>query len=203
MNIKPRWVIFDVGGVIFDYVSAFQTIAQYLKVDETYLIQQVFQNIGPGVLGEITFDEDLKNALIYLKRLHEFEKVRSLWWDQKWIVTDTSLLIRELKTHGYQLALFTNNWIDMGKKIYSFSPEIQAMDKRFESSKEKLCKPDRKFYELVEKKTHSAGKNIFFIDDTMKNLDTAITMNWQTFHYALGSDYGKISNDKIRSLLLR
>lgn len=203
MNKKPKWVIFDVGGVIFDYVKAFQTIAQYLKVDETYLIQQVFQNIGPGVLGEITFDEDLKNALIYLKRLHEFDKVRSLWWNPKWIVPDTSALIRELKVQGYHLALFTNNWVDMGEKIYTFSPEIQTMDKRFESSKEKLCKPNRKFYELVERETHSSGNNIMLIDDTIKNLDTATEMKWQTYHYGLGDDDGKTSNNKIRKLLLK
>lgn len=203
LTSKPRWILFDVGGVIFDYVSAFCAIAQYLKVSEEFFVQQIFQTVGPGILGQITFDEELKNALKHFDQVHEHQKVLSLWWDKKWFVSDTLTLIKELKLDDYKLAIFTNNWMDMAEKIYSLSPEIQSVHKRFESSKEKLYKPDIKFYELVESKTCSSDQNIFFIDDTRINLDTARLMNWQTFHYALGNDNGKTSNDKIRSLLLK
>lgn len=202
MKQTPKWVLFDVGGVIFDYKSAFRDIAIYLNVDEKRVGEEIFKYIGPGELGEITFESVWEKVLESFQKHHEKEAVLSMWWDLNRWVTDTRILLQELNDAGYLLALFTNNWVGMGVKTAAFLPELSLMKTTFESSIEKLRKPDKTFYEIVEQRINSSGKHIFFIDDTENNIATANDMGWQTFHYQLNKDNGKKSNNKLRRLLL-
>lgn len=46
-----------------------------------------------------------------------------------------------------------------------------------------MRKPDESFYALLEDKVGTTGRDIFFIDDAIKNLPLAETKGWQTFHF--------------------
>ena len=153
---KPEWVIFDVGGVIFDYKSAFAEIAQYLEIEKETIADKIAAFQGDPERGGILFEEILQCVLKDLQKAHEYEKVSKLWWDVRWFLTGTRELTKELKQAGYKLAFLTNNWAGMGDRILQEVPEFHIIDMLFESSKEGLRKPEMAFYELVEKRTGGA-----------------------------------------------
>lgn len=199
---KPIWVIFDVGGVIFDYQKAFQEIAKYLEIEKNVISEKVASYRGQSERGGILFEDILKQTLSDLQKSHEYENVSGLWWDTEKFLSGTKDLAIDLKKAGYKLAFLTNNWEGMADKILSTVPEYSIIDMIFESSKEGYIKPEAEFYTLVEKKTGAKGKEIYFIDDVKLYIDAAKNHNWQTFFYVLGKDAGKQSNTEIRKNLL-
>jgi epoxide hydrolase-like predicted phosphatase len=202
MNKKPTWIIFDIGNVLFNSDSAFRDIAEYLKVDERHIDELIIQYLGDNELGKMTLEGVWKNLLKKLNKQNEYKKVIEIWWDMKRWITDTKLLIYELNKAGYKLAILTNNWAGMGKRILNDVAEFSVIDRVFESSVEGLRKPDIKFYKLSEKRIGTSGKDIYFIDDSKKNIEAAKKIRWQTFLYSLGNDNGKSANDLIRKELL-
>lgn len=201
-HIKPEWVIFDVGGVIFDYQSAFAEIAKYLEIEKEHIADRVAEFQGDPERGGILFEEILQRVLADLQKAHEYEKVSKMWWDIQWFLSGTRQLARDLKQAGYKLAFLTNNWAGMGDRILQEMPEFSMIDMLFESSKEGLRKPEMALYQLVENRTGATGSSIYFIDDSPKFISAAKERDWQTFLYELGTDKGESANKRIREYLL-
>jgi epoxide hydrolase-like predicted phosphatase len=199
---KPTWVIFDIGGVLFDSDSAFRDIASYLDTDKEILTQGIIKFLGKSELGIMSFEEVWKNLLKSLNKHDDHQKVIEIWWDMKRWVSDTKSLIFELKKAGYKLAILTNNWTGMRKRILNDVKEFTLIDKIFESSTEGLRKPDVNFYKFVEKQINAYAGDIYFIDDSNKNIEAAKEIKWLTFLYSLENDHGKKSNALIRKELL-
>lgn len=62
-----------------------------------------------------------------------------------------------------------------------------------------LMKPDVKIYELAEAHSGFHGEQILFIDDKQENIDTAITLGWQTFHFDFHSPEESV--DQLKKLV--
>ncbi|PIR79911.1 MAG: hypothetical protein COU25_02860 [Candidatus Levybacteria bacterium CG10_big_fil_rev_8_21_14_0_10_35_13] len=202
MNKKPKWVIFDVGQVLYDYKGFIKDSAKYLNINKEDLQNRFTEILITSELGGLTFEEFWLGILRLQQKEHELQNIMNMWWDIERYVKDTRLLLKELHDTNYSIALFSNNWPNMGKKILEIISKDGVIKEFFESSVEKLRKPDIKFYELAERKMGAKGKEIYFIDDKKENLITANILGWQTFLYRLGKDGGKKSNDKIRKQLL-
>jgi len=202
MNKKPKWVIFDVGQVLYDYKGFIKDSAKYLNINKEDLQNRFTEILITSELGGLTFEEFWLGILRLQQKEHELQNIMNMWWDIERYVKDTRLLLKELHDTNYSIALFSNNWPNMGKKILEIISKDGVIKEFFESSVEKLRKPDIKFYELAERKMGAKGKEIYFIDDKKENLITANILGWQNFLYRLGKDGGKKSNDKIRKQLL-
>jgi epoxide hydrolase-like predicted phosphatase len=203
MNTKPKWVVFDVGQVLYDYEHFVTDAAKHLRMELRLLKAELDKIFLKSMKGEMTFKEVWQEVLKEGGKEKELKKILRIWWDSKKFVADTKLLMKQLHKKGYSIALFTNNWPNMTKGLLKNIDEGSFIIKHmFESSVEHLRKPDKKFYKIVEKKTKAKGNEIYFIDDRKINLDTAESLGWQTFLYNLGRDGGKTSNDKIRKQLL-
>lgn len=203
MNKKPKWVIFDVGQVLYDYLAFMNDASRHLNVEIMFLKAELDEIVEKSMKGERTFEEVWGQFLKAQGKENELEKILEIHWDSKKFVSDTKLLIKQLHRKGYSIALFTNNWPNMTERILKkINDDSSVIKHMFESSVEKLRKPDIIFYELVQDRTGAKGNEIFFIDDKKENLTTAEVLGWQTFLYELGKDGGKTSNDKIRKQLL-
>ena len=199
---KPVWVIFDVGQVLYDYKKSIETIAKHLKIEEKDLYFEMDKIINKAEEGELTFEQTWKAVLKEIKLEEEFENIQRIYWSMEFFLVETRNLLFDLYEKKYKLALFTNNWPGMMQKFLDILPLQQVISEIFESSVEKLRKPDIKFYHLVESRTKAKGKEIFFIDDRPENLETARNLGWQTFLYKTQEDRGISSNQKLRKLLL-
>lgn len=201
-HTTPKQIIFDVGGVIFDYKNADKQVSYLLNVSEQQLADSKSKYVYKGELGGITHEKVWENVLKELRRYHQYDNVLTTWWSAEHWILDTKVLIQELHEAGYPIAIFTNNWAGMGETTLEKLELSSIVIKRFESSIEGLRKPNIVFYKLIEKRTQAHGQEIYFIDDTERNIKIAKKRQWQTFHYDLGSDRGKTSNDLIRKELL-
>lgn len=88
-------------------------------------------------------------------------------------------------------------------KSVKLNQDLNLFSQAIESSKEGLRKPDPKIYERLELAIHSSEDEIYFIDDSEANLETAIERCWRVFHYSLGTDSGRTSNNLIRKDLIK
>lgn len=199
--IKPEWIIFDVGGVLFDYKRAFDAINKHLATDSSHIMNVIEKYIGSGELGTATFNQVWLDILEPLNKANELDKVIDMWWSHEFWLKDTLNLVKELRKSGYRLAILTNNWNDMGPRLLNV-PGIDNFDYIFESSDIKLRKPDPAVFQYVEDKIQTTGKDILLIDDTEKNVVAAKSFGWQSLLYKLGDDKGATSNCNLRMELL-
>ncbi len=179
---KPKWIIFDVGGVLFDYKRAFNAINKHLATDSSHIMNVIEKYIGSGELGTATFNQVWLDILKPLHKENELGWVVDMWWSEEYWYQDTLYLVNELKKSGYHLAILTNNWNDMGPKL-KLVPGINNFDYIFESSVIKLRKPDPAIFQYVEGKIDATGNDILLIDDTKKNVTAAQSIGWQTLFY--------------------
>ncbi len=200
--IKPKWIIFDVGGVLFDYKRAFDAINKHLETDSNHIMSVLDKYIGSGELGTITFDQVWLDILKPLNKQNELSRVTDMWWSEEFWLQDTINLVSELKNAGYHLTILTNNWNDMGPKLLHIKG-MENFEYIFESSDIKLRKPDPAIFQYVETKIHEIGSSILLIDDAEDNVEAAKSFGWQSFLYKLGGDHGITSNNAIRKKLLQ
>ncbi len=74
--------------------------------------------------------------------------------------------------------------------------------KKFMEIQSCMRNPEKEIFLYVEKTLQATGEQIFFIDDRLENIQAAKERHWQTFHYDLGNDEGKTSNDTLRKILI-
>lgn len=172
-HMLPKWTIFDVGGVMFDYRNADKQVSHLLNVSELQLTKSKYKYGDKGELGGITHEQVWENALKELHQYDQYNQVLATWWNAEHWILDTKPLIQELHEEGYHIAIFTNNWAGMGETTFEKLGLLPVISQRFESSVEGLKKPDIAFYELVESRIQAHGKEIYFIDDSEMNIEVA------------------------------
>lgn len=82
------------------------------------------------------------------------------------------------------IGLLTNMYPGMLTEIkkHNLLPDI-SWDIIIDSSVVKLQKPDSKIFALAEQKAGFSGKEILFVDNTLKNIKAAKKFGWQTCFY--------------------
>ncbi len=204
MNQKPTWVIFDIGNVLFNIERFVKDLANKYKIDPNNLIRQIDAvDEESGFDGKITITEFWRKVLQEFDLEQELDTVMTMWHDEEeyWI-KDTKNLLKELQNAGYNLAIITNNWKDQTEHLRKNLSDFVSPEYIFESSVEKLSKPDMKFFQLVEDRIKAKESDILFIDDVKNYLAAARKLHWQVFQYSIGDDLGKATNDILRKLLL-
>ncbi|HEU4966104.1 MAG TPA: HAD-IA family hydrolase [Candidatus Saccharimonadales bacterium] len=191
--IRPTWIVFDVGGVLLDWRSSLAAVAYDLGITRDQLFDVLFNqsvtiNIGARMnIGELTAEEGWRMVLQELgKEDISSEHVLARSHAPEFWSKDALQLIPKLRDAGYKLAIMSNSWLGLTKpeKKDQFPKELQLFDTIFDSSVEGIKKPDPAFYELVEKRTGCAGRELLFIDDEPKNLEVAEERGWQAFLYS-------------------
>jgi len=201
--MKPKWVIFDVGKVLYNFGQFCADIAKLLGVEEETLLNQVNIQAKLGFRGEISVEEHWRRVLTGINFEHKFREIMDIWNnDSRYWLKDIRVLFRELKTAGYNLAILTNNWTNQTAFVRKAVSQFVDPEFVFESAVLKMQKPEVQLFKYVENKIAAKKQEILYIDDSQEYLEGAKTLDWQTFLYKIGEDLGKTSNDLIRKELL-
>lgn len=198
---KPQWIIFDVGGVLFDYRRAFNAIAKYLEVKESYVQEIINSLVGNEERGGITLERVYTQILSPIGKMSELNKVIDMWYDRQFWLIDTLKLMAQLKSRGYKIAVMTNNWANMGKRLRAIEG-MEVVEKFYESSVVGMRKPDLEFYEYITHDLLTDPSSLLLIDDVDTNCEGAKLAGWQSFIYTIGKDDGQTSNAGLTALLL-
>jgi FMN phosphatase YigB (HAD superfamily) len=199
--IKPTWVIFDVGGVLFDFMKGFNAIQDYLGVDGDYVKSIIDSHVGSEERGSATLESVFTAILTPLGKISELDEVIAMWFNRKYWHEDTFKLMQELKNVGYHVAIMTNNWGNMSQRLRGMKG-IEVAEKIYESSVVGMRKPDLEFYEHIRKDLMVDPFKLLLIDDLKANCKGADLAGWQSFIYDMGADQGITANNALRVKLL-
>lgn len=165
------FVYFDVGGTIIKDFS--ETNKREQLKDDTEMS-----------CGRLPIEPFLVRGFV-----SRFEKNESIW-----------PIIFNVKKH-YRVGLLTNMYPGMLTEIkkQGLMPEVQ-WDLIIDSSVEGFAKPGKEIYEIAQKRADVKAEELFFIDNTLANVETAKDFGWRTFWY--DSKNYEDSSSKLAAFLL-
>ncbi|NIF06253.1 HAD family phosphatase [Chryseobacterium sp. Tr-659] len=185
MEIKN--IIFDFGGVLMDWDPRY-FFKDYFNDNEK--MEYFLKNIAQSEWNE---EQDRGRSLsegtdIQVKKFPDWEKEIRAYYDNWTVMLKSDIpqnvdVLRKLGKTSYQLFGLTN-WsaetFPYALENYDF---FQIFDgKIVVSGTEKLIKPDPKiWYVLLERYNIQANQSVF-IDDNLKNIETAQSLGFVTIH---------------------
>ena len=202
-NIKA--IVFDMGGVIVDLdiedcKRAFKEYLGYYRIDE--LIDPCHQKGIYGDLeeGKISGDEFRRIVLQDSDPGALAENVDKAMWH---ILTGISPYKAEMLkrlSESYDLYLLSNNnpvCLPRAKAIFEDAgiPLEKIFRKCFYSFEMKALKPSKTFYKAVVREIGLPAEQMFFIDDSQKNVDGAIAAGLPAVYYEPGTDLEALINN--------
>lgn len=180
-------LIFDLGNVLIDFspyslVSSYTNDVQVIQtlVREIFLKQE-WLDLDQGIM---TFEEAQQRILERLDdSLHGLAlDILDTWYDHLTERPYFPDLLKELKSMGYRLVLFSNAALCFN----DYQDRIQALkyfDHKIISAELKLSKPDLEFYRVACEMLEIDPKSAFFIDDSMANVQAAQAFGIDAFWY--------------------
>ena len=199
--IRPRLILFDIGGVLIDCNNAFKQASIDLNIPHK-VIDSTFDVYDREItLGEITPQELFLNCLKDNNLTADISYNFMLSWISDYIVNKPTYdLVNELAKE-YQVGLFSNIYKGMVPELIkqSYLPNV-TYSYQFLSCDMGLQKPDEEAYIAVMKKVNIPANQILFVDDKQENLDVARSLGWQAYWY-LSTDPDN-STSSLRKMLL-
>lgn len=202
-NIKA--IIFDMGGVIVDLdiedcKRAFKEYLGYYRIDE--LIDPCHQKGIYGDLeeGKISGDEFRRIVLQDSDPGALAENVDKAMWHILTGISPYKVEMLKRLSESYDLYLLSNNnpvCLPRAKAIFEDAgiPLEKIFRKCFYSFEMKALKPSETFYKAVVREIGIPAEQIFFIDDSQKNVDGAIAAGLPAVYYEPGTDLEALINN--------
>ena len=200
--LKPKFIYFDVGGVLLHFIQIQQMLADAWGVSlASYLtVRQPFEvALAEGTVDEFFVESEIKRQL-------KLDLPRGFWADFKWVedfkpIPEMHQLVADLVPH-YRLGLLTNvakGVFAKGMSIPGMYPDVpwEISVRSFEVG---LAKPKPEIYELAIEKTGLQPEEILFVDDMAINILAAAKTGLQVFQY--DPDHVVKKTAELRKLLL-
>ena len=202
-NIKA--IIFDMGGVIVDLdiedcKRAFKEYLGYYRIDE--LIDPCHQKGIYGDLeeGKISGDEFRRIVLQDSGPGALAENVDKAMWHILTGISPYKVEMLKRLSESYDLYLLSNNnpvCLPRAKAIFENAgiPLEKIFRRCFYSFEMKALKPSETFYKTVVREIGIPAEQMFFIDDSQKNVDGAIAAGLPAVYYEPGTDLEALINN--------
>ena len=202
-NIKA--IVFDMGGVIVDLdiedcKRAFKEYLGYYRIDE--LIDPCHQKGIYGDLeeGKISGDEFRRIVLQDSDPGALAENVDKAMWHILTGISPYKVEMLKKLSESYDLYLLSNNnpvCLPRAKAIFEDAgiPLEKVFRRCFYSFEMKALKPSETFYKAVVREIGIPAEQMFFIDDSQKNVDGAIAAGLPAVYYEPGTDLEALINN--------
>ena len=182
--LKPKLVLFDIGGVLIDYTAWFQTASRDLDIPID-LIKESFKKYKREItICDITPQQMFANCIAdnNLAVDDQYDFTKSWVRDYKKIQSSYELFINLSKT--YQVGFLSNIYKGLVPMMLNerLLPNVPNSI-NFHSCDIGLKKPEIEMYEYVQDKTGYSKNEIFFIDDQKQNLAPVQSLCWQMYNF--------------------
>lgn len=183
-DAPPAWVVFDIGRVLVEW-SPERVFADALP--DAMAREAFFRRTGLEATNlEADRSGDLEGKIAALARAHPSDAALiGLWWS-RWTdmchapIPETGAFLRRLRNGGVPvcaLSNFADDTFEIARRLY---PVLTEFDAEVISGREGVIKPDERIYALAEARTGVHGEELFFIDDSPKNIAAAAARGWRT-----------------------
>lgn len=193
-------IVFDLGGVVFardprKFEPEFIKFFSYIMLPEMPRFWEEYDR------GMSTYDEVITDLAEYNscdRELAEKNLRRSILTQEE--IPATKSLVEALKVAGYRLYVLSNMSLEFIEFLHT-----KEVYKNFEgevvSCNEHIVKPEAEIYKILVDRYQLNEAETLFIDDRKANIEAAIELGWQGFHFdAHNPDE---SCEKLRSMLLK
>lgn len=185
MEIKN--IIFDFGGVLMDWNPRY-FFKDYFNDDEK--MEYFLENVAQSAWNE---EQDRGRSLsegteVQVKKFPDWEKEIRAYYDN-WttmlksdIPQNVEVLRKLAKTHYHLFGL--TNW---SEETFPYALENYDFFQLFDgkivvSGTEKLIKPDPEIWYVLLERYNLKPQESVFIDDSLKNIETARSLGFETVH---------------------
>ena len=198
---KPKIIVFDVGGVLFDWRGGLSAVSAMLEAAEEKVHDSLMAKLPDLELGLVkgkTFWEDMATEYHYTETPDNLVKS---WVTGQSRIHESWNLLKELKTK-YRIAACTNLWTGIMEELVINNEDFKLFEIIVDSSAENVTKPNPLMYKIVEERTGESGDSLFLVDDSKQNCTGADNCGWRSFVFSTVNDEGKLSCEKLRRILL-
>jgi 2-haloacid dehalogenase/putative hydrolase of the HAD superfamily len=174
---RIRGVVFDFGNVIVRwdprtlYAKIFPDPAErdWFLANVCTLEWHTLHDAG------VTFAEN--RARLIARFPEHAEAIRA--WELRWLemfsgaIAETEAAIEALAARGVPLFGLSNISVEMEACVTAMSPAFAQLQDSVISGREGVVKPDPRIFEILCQRTGMAPGELFFIDDSARNIDAA------------------------------
>jgi len=189
----PTWIpegkelyLFDIDGV---YITASEPFsARYEKeVGKPGMMTTFFMGVFQDCLvGKADLKEEASKHLEVWGWKGNIDSFLDKWFSEEANPNEEiTEIMRELRAQGKKCYLITNQEKYRAHYLVENLNLLDVSDGVFSSSGLGVKKPNPRYYDRVLEEIGYKGekKDVFYIDDDMKNIDTAREMGFDTFYY--------------------
>lgn len=179
---RTKNIVFDLGGVVFardprKFEPEFIKFFSYILLPK---MPKFWEDYDRGIVG---YDEVVASLAEYNscdRELAESNLRRSIHTQEP--IAATEKLIAELKQAKYKLYVLSNMSLEFIEFLRK-QDVYRNFDGEVVSCEEHVVKPEPEIYRRLTERYELNPMETLFIDDRKENVDAAIAMGWQGFHF--------------------
>lgn len=187
MNSEFDTVVFDFGGVLIDWNPRY--LYRDIFEDEQEM-EWFLKNVCTEEWNTLQDEGFLFSELIppLQKQYPEFsDKIKmyqSRWREMvRGEITETIKILREIQVKNYPVYGLTNWGSETFPIVFKQFEFLRRLKGIVVSGDEKLIKPDPRLFEILIKRFALKPEHCIFIDDSVKNIQTANEIGFKTIHF--------------------
>lgn len=188
-TVRPRTIVFDVGGVLLDWDPDY--LYRTLIPDEaerTFFLTHVCPRIWNSQqdLGLHSWADAVQKRIALYPDYADLIKAYDARWPDmvKTPVAGTVAIKQALRQTGMPLYAITNfsseKWA-LSQKLWPFLVDFDGV---IVSGQEKMLKPDPAIYHLLCRRYGLEASECLFIDDVLENVEAAKSVGMMAHHFA-------------------
>ena len=181
---KIKCIFFDIGGVLMDHITAFNTLSRQHNIPEQESLtffRSHADDIDSGTLTWANFEE------LYCEKFHpsihfKLNFLESFVRNIR-IIQQSHDLIYELKEH-YNVGILSNMSEDFFQlvKEQNLIPNIHYIAVVISGTIGSI-KPEKKLFEYAQNKVNTLPDELLFIDDKEMNVKAAQSYGWNSYQF--------------------
>ena len=185
---KINTVVFDLGGVVVDWNPRY--VFRDLFSDENEMEYFLTHVANSEWNEQQDAGRSFSDAVKILSTQYPKYKTHITAYAERWpemlkgLIPGTSELIERIAKEKRVQLLALSNW---SAETFPIAEARFGILQRFESvllsGREKLIKPDVRFFKLLETRHGVDPKHAIFIDDVEKNINAAKNLGYYTVHF--------------------
>ena len=184
---KYQAIIFDCGGVIFDFSpdNVFNHWAMVSGEDvdvirQRFVLDDKYHKFEKGEIDAVLFRKHTLNMLELKISDEDFDDGwNSIYMDS---VYGIEQLLQELKSQYRLVALTNTNEIHARKWPILYASLLRHFERVFSSHEIQARKPERKAFEIVLEHLALNADDVIFLDDNPEYVQAASSMNIASIH---------------------
>lgn len=192
MSTLIKAIVFDVDGVLINCVddegcfSWQKSIKEDLGIPAEVVTKGFFLKYWPRIgTGEMDTLEALSEFLNGIGAGISANTFMDYWFEKDSDINqDVYELASHLKEKGYRLFIGTNQEKYRLDHLKNLLNKNDLFEDFFASSIIGYGKPDPLFFKAVIERTGLKPSEMFFIDDSDKNIETARSLQWHAHHFS-------------------